>query len=108
MGYWTTIETCVGVISACLPTLRPVLKKLGDGWRSSGAFSWQTFWRIESGDSFDHRCLRSVEQQYGRPDFVLWEMSFSGNESRDGIVKLEFKDSSTSLTYDKNNDFTSY
>lgn len=25
--YWTAVEACIGVVSACLPTLRPIFNK---------------------------------------------------------------------------------
>lgn len=63
---WTTIEPCVGVVCACLPTLRPLLRKVSEHIGNK-FFSDRSRTRLGHGIQLKPNYQEAQQKPFGRP-----------------------------------------
>ncbi len=73
---WSTLEPTLGVVNACLPIMRPVLRKLFH----SGIFSWST--KASSSDNHQHHAAGTPHHRHRRTFIISSRPSGPSTRSR--------------------------
>lgn len=77
-GIWTAVEPSMGVVSACLPSLRPLFKKI-----FSGTHQGPTLFSRTTGKSAQ---LSSSETRFSQ---LKWKLHQAGEQDMSNFTRLE-------------------